>query len=799
MIVLLPPTLSRRLVLLICLTMLACVSTQAVGQTVARQWNEALLGAIRIDFPAPTVHSRNLYHTSAAMFDAWATFDPVAEGRFYSTKHTTGDVTAARDEAISYAAYRVLSHRYALAVDPAASQILFDDVMGNLGYDPNNTTTVGNTPAAIGNRIAQQVISATINDGSNELNNYVDTTGYLPVNEPMTVDYPSVLPPDSPPLANPNRWQPLYIDSALTQNGLAGTDLQEFVGPHWGHVTPFAMGRNGTSGPYTWSDLDPGAPPQLGGVGDAQYRFDTRLLIEYSNSLDPNQGAGSQLINISPNTSGNRPLGTHNNQGYALNPVTGQPYADNFIKAADYGRVLAEFWADGPNSETPPGHWNVLANEVSSNPLLQKRIGGAGQVVGDLEWDVKLYLTLNGAVHDAAVAAWGTKAEYDYVRPITKIRYQGSLGQSSDSNLSSYHPDGLELTPNEVELITAESIALGGRHRNAYDNANVDHDGNFWPNYGEADMVGKIAIRAWNHEPDNPEIEVSGSAWLLAENWVPYQSDNFVTPAFAAYVSGHSAFSRAAAEVMAMFTGSEFFPGGLGEKTFDTDFLEFEFGPSETMTLQWASYFDAADEAGISRLWGGIHVPVDDFAGRIMGSAIGMDAFLYALEHFTSAGDFNNDGQYDCADVDGLVAEIAAGTHTASFDLTGDGNVDLDDLDAWRTEAGFVLTASGNPILEGDANLDGSVDGLDFIAWNAHRFTNTAEWCAGDFNADGIVDGLDFVLWNSNKFQSSDTIAVPEPASGLLLMLSILGIRLAGRRPGRSLGSASKGRASRAF
>jgi hypothetical protein len=133
MIVSLPPTLSRRLVLLICLTMLACVSTQAVGQTVARQWNEALLGAIRIDFPAPTVHSRNLYHTSAAMFDAWATFDPVAEGRFYSTKHTTGDVTAARDEAISYAAYRVLSHRYALAVDPAASQILFDDVMGNLG------------------------------------------------------------------------------------------------------------------------------------------------------------------------------------------------------------------------------------------------------------------------------------------------------------------------------------------------------------------------------------------------------------------------------------------------------------------------------------------------------------------------------------------------------------------------------------------------------------------------------------------------------------------------------------------
>ena len=424
------------------------------------------------------------------------------------------------------------------------------------------------------------------------------------------------------------------------------------------------MGRNGSSGPYTWSDYDPGAPPQLGGVGDAEYRSDTKLLIDYSNSLDPNQGAGAQLINISPNTNGNRPLGTHDNQGYAVNPITGQPYADNFVKSADYGRVLAEFWADGPHSETPPGHWNVLANEVSSNPLLQKRIGGSGRVVDDLEWDVKLYLALNGAVHDSAVAAWGTKAAYDYVRPITKIRYQGSLGQSSDQNLPSYHPDGLELVPGEVELITAQSIENGGRHRNAYDNANVDADGNFWPNYGEADMVGKIAIRAWNHEPDDPESQVSGSAWILAENWVPYQSDNFVTPAFAAYVSGHSTFSRAAAEVMAMFTGSEFFPGGIGEMSFDSDFLEFEFGPSETITLQWASYFDAADEAGISRLWGGIHVPADDFAGRIMGSGIGLDAFLYAMEHFTAGGDFNNDGRYDCVDADALVAEIAAGSNT---------------------------------------------------------------------------------------------------------------------------------------
>jgi hypothetical protein len=616
---------------------LATVTLASAQHTVARQWNEALLDAIRIDFPAPTVHSRNLYHTSAAMYDAWAAFDGTAQGHFYQDKHAAGDITVARDQAISYAAYRVLSTRYALANDPVASQAIFDSVMIDLGYDPGDMTMVGDSPAAIGNRIAAQVLADTLGDGSNEANNYVDNTGYQPANDPMTVDYPAVLPQGSvaADLANPNRWQPLFVDSAFTQNGLIGFDLQEYIGPHWGHVTPFAMGRTGNPQPYSWSGIDPGAPPQLGGVGDQEYRDDTVLVIEYSNALDPTKGPGQEMINISPNSAGNRPLGTHNDQGYASNPVTGQPYADNFVRRADYGRVLAEFWADGPESETPPGHWNVLANEVSDNGLLEKRIGGSGPVVDDLQWDVKLYLAMNGAVHDAAVAAWGAKREYDYVRPITKIRYQGGLGQSSDINLPLFHPDGLPLQAGLIEQITADSIMDGGVHRNAYINANKI-DGVFVENINvsEADMIGKIAILAWNHEPNDPENELSGTDWILAENWVPFQMDNFVTPAFAAYVSGHSTFSRAAAEVMTLFTGSEFFPGGLGEMTFDTDFLDFEVGPTEALTLQWASYFDAADEAGISRLWGGIHVPVDDFAGRIMGSVIGQDAFQYAMERF---------------------------------------------------------------------------------------------------------------------------------------------------------------------
>jgi hypothetical protein len=604
-------------------------------QSVARQWDEAILSAIRIDTPRPPVHARNLYHLSAGMYDAWATYDATAVGQFFHEKNVVVDVAAARNESIAYAAYRILSSRYApgLSVGAAASQTTFDNLLAAQGYDKNVTTTVGNSPAAIGNRIAAQILLESMNDGSNQANNYADTTGYVSQNVPMIANFATVTDQSNTPLASPNHWQKLYINQLTAQNGIVlPSNLQAYVGPQWGPVTPFAMKSN--SGPYSWSDLDPGPQPQLGGVGDAEYRAQALAVLQMSNSLDPSQGPGAQLINISPSVNGNRPLGTHTNQGYAVNPVTGLPYADQFVKQADYSRVLAEFWADGPHSETPPGHWNVIANQVSDNPLLVKKIGGQGATVGNLEWDVKLYLALNGATHDAAIGAWGVKRKYDGARPITMIRYMGSQGQSSDPMQPSYNVNGLPLITDEIELITAQSIAPGGRHRNVYDLANQDHNGDFFPFFTEQDFVGKIAIHAWAHAPDDPATQVGGTDWILAENWLPYQMETFITPAFPGYISGHSTFSRSAAEVMSLFTGSEYFPGGLGEMSFTPDFLKFEDGPSSQIMLQWATYFDAADEAGISRLWGGIHVSADDFNGRIMGDAIGRGAFALAMQRY---------------------------------------------------------------------------------------------------------------------------------------------------------------------
>ncbi len=135
-------------------------------------------------------------------------------------------------------------------------------------------------------------------------------------------------------------------------------------------------------------------------------------------------------------------------------------------------------------------------------------------------------------------------------------------------------------------------------------------------------------------------------------------------------------------------------------------------------------------------------------------------------------GDFNDDGAFDCADIDALTMAIAGGEHQAAFDLDGDGLVDVADRDAWLVEAGVRNLASGNSYVLGDANLDGVVDVSDFNVWNSNKFSNTAAWCSGDFSADGSVDVSDFNIWNSNKFQSSDAAAVPEPSCATGFMLA---------------------------
>lgn len=571
--------------------------------SVARVWNEALLDAVRMDSPRPSVHARNLFHASAAMYDAWAAFSASDSAFLHSESFDASefDLGTARQVAVSYACYRLLSHRFERSPGHEVSQSAFDGVMSTLGLDIGFKDTAGQTPAALGNRVAETYIQHGLVDGANEPGNYSDSVGYNPINVPMLVALPG-----TGGLADINTWQPLIPPGAVGP--------QTFLTPQWSSVVPFALERPAAGTPY----LDPGAPPLLAGEGDAQLREDVIQLIEYGATLDI---ADAVEINISPAVTGNSSLGSNDGQGHAVNPAAGAPYPDNWVLLGDWSRVLAEFWADGPLSTTPPGHWNEIANTVS-DALDVKRLGGEGAPLGDLEWDIKLYLALNGAAHDAAIASWEVKYLYESSRPITLIRGMAEQGQSSDPSHSSYHPQGLPLESGLIEIITPESTAAGGWHEHL------------------AAHVGEIAVRGWHGHPDDPDSQIGGVDWIRGVEWLPYQARNFVTPPFPGYVSGHSTFSRAAAEVLAGMTGDAFFPGGYGEFRVEVggDFeLDFEYGPSEPVALQWATYFDASDEAGLSRIYGGIHPRFDDLPGRIIGHEVGAAALERALNLYGPA------------------------------------------------------------------------------------------------------------------------------------------------------------------
>jgi hypothetical protein len=572
--------------------------------SVARRWDEALLDAIRRALPNPPVHARNLYHMSAAMWDAWAAYDSTASGVFFREKPAAGNATAARNEAISYAAYRVLSARYIKATGADQSLSEFADVMDALCYPVTMTATTGDLPAAIGNRIGATILAAGLADGSNEAGGYSDPD-YKPVNPPLVVNQPGIT------MIDPNRWQPLQIEHMISQNGIAVTNgVQQAVGPHWGHVTPFALPPAGATG----VPIDPGAPPRLGDPAtDQAYKDQAVEVIRDSSLLD---GTTMATMDISPGARGGNSLGANDGSGHATNPATRQPYPVDVVNVGDFYRVIAEFWADGPKSETPPGHWNVLANDVSDKLSPALRIGGTGPTLDRLQWDVKMYLALNGAVHDAAIAAWGLKGYYDSVRPISMIRYMASLGQSSDPGGPSYSKEGLPLVPDLIAVVTKEQTAPGGVMA-----ALAGHE-------------GEIAIRAWGGNPSDTRTQTGGVKWILATSWVPYQLPTFVTPSFQAYASGHSTFSRAAAEVMTRLTGSDYFPGGVSGYTIAPGSLKFEAGPTAPIRLEWATYYDAADQAGQSRLYGGIHIQADDFAGRRIGSQCGTAAWELAQRYF---------------------------------------------------------------------------------------------------------------------------------------------------------------------
>ncbi len=680
-----------RLSVLICFLFFS--QSLAAQHSIAREWNEAVLQTIREDLARPAVQARNLYHFSLALYDSWAAFDNEADT--YLLGKTVGgftcpckevpvpnDIESAREEAMSFAAYRLLTARYTHSPSGSGALVRFQDIMKKHGYNFRDLSVnyESGSPAALGNYLARCILQMGMQDGANEQNNYRNKS-YHAVNPPLDIKVPG-----DPALLDPNSWQPLQLHVAIDQDGhkmieckCGGKKLIEYIGsvdpsgrpvtstqafqcPHWGQVQPFALSRQDLvvhrldgQDHWVYHDPGPGFLPRLdtvaGGGTSPDYAWNFALVAAWSAHLDPGDGV---QWDVSPRSTGNvqrypqnltelrdfynLETGRDAGAGHETNPRTGQPYASQIVPRGDFTRVAARFWAEGPNDETAAGHWFVLLNYVSDQPGLVKKFNGKGRLLNDLEWDVKAYFVLGGALHDAAIAVWGIKSRYNGIRPVSALRYLAGLGQSSGPGLPSYHPAGIPLLPGRIELVKKGDPLAGAQKEN----------------------VGKIKLYAWKgpFSVTDSTAQTAGAGWILAENWYPYQSKTFITPPYPGYISEHSAFSHSAAEALSLLTGDAYFPGGLGEFPVEADsnFLRLEKGPGVDVTLQWATYRDAADQASLSCIWAGANPPFDDIPGRLVGAKTGTAAFRFAQNYFYQDRDRDGYSSYeDCDDTNPAV------------------------------------------------------------------------------------------------------------------------------------------------
>ncbi|MCX7085231.1 MAG: vanadium-dependent haloperoxidase [Methylococcales bacterium] len=463
-------------------------SSNILAFSVVTQWNDAALSAIRSTKSTPTKTARALAIVNTCMFDAWAVYDDNAKGTRFGASLRQSNPT--RKDVNKTQAISYAARACLSNLFPGAEQVaVFNDLLSSLGYDVALVNADYPLPAILGQKVADAVLAYRHDDGANQFGDEVSSCG-----QNSTVPYSDYTCYQSinsdTVLSDPNHWQPLG-------NVLNGQKtVQKFLTPQWGLVTPYSL------------------------VSGSQFRSSLSDPIDFY--LDPvsYQLQAQEIIDITAN----------------LN---------------DEKKSIAEYWADGPNSETPPGHWVLFAEYISDRDR------------HDLNDDVKMFFALTNAMFDASIAVWDAKTYFDYVRPISAIRFLYA-GQTLDS---------------------------------------------------------------WNGQ-------------VTGETWQPYQQANALTPPFSEYVSGHSSFSASAAETLKSFTGSDFFNAQVIIAAGSSK-VQPTVAPAKPIKLAWKTFTDAANEAGISRRYGGIHFKQGDLESRVLGRKVAKQAWKKSLSYFNSSHNKN--------------------------------------------------------------------------------------------------------------------------------------------------------------
>ena len=419
------------------------------------------------------------------MFDAWAVYsdsaDPYLAGQTVNgfacdldAIDTDVDLQPAREEAISFAAYRIIRHRFANSPGATTTLAEIDALMGELGYDAADTSTDVTTgsAAAVGNRIAECYIEYGLQDGANEANAYANAH-YLPVNPPIEPPKPG-----NPTIADLDRWQPIALVQYVDQAGNVYNSNPPALSPEWGAVLPFALSEADRA-TYFRDDFgynvyhDPGAPPRAQGARRGHLQVDVRAgrrLVgppRPGRRRDDRHLAGEQRPTAAAADDFRRAPGF-------LRPVERRRAPHGARRQSGDGRALRT--ADRPARRLHARARGVLGRRPdlrdAARPLVHDpQHGDRPRAVRapprrrrrsssvPLEWDVKAYFTLGGAMHDVAITAWGIKGWYDCIRPLSAIRAMADRGQSSDPLGASYHPDGIPLVPGHIEVVA------GGRSR----------------------------------------------------------------------------------------------------------------------------------------------------------------------------------------------------------------------------------------------------------------------------------------------------------------------------------------------